>query len=33
MEAPDGEVTDHGVALDVKDNPWAGRQLWVVTQL
>ncbi len=28
METPDGEVTDHGVALDVKDIPWAGRQLW-----
>lgn len=23
-----GEVTDHGVALDIKDIPWAGRQLW-----
>jgi len=23
-----GEVTDHGVALDTKDIPWAGRQLW-----
>lgn len=23
-----GEVTDHGVALDVKDVPWAGRQMW-----
>lgn len=23
-----GKVTDHGVALDVKDSPWAGRQLW-----
>lgn len=23
-----GDVTDHGVALDVKDIPWAGRQLW-----
>ena len=28
MEDMDGEVTDHGVALDVKDIPWAGRQLW-----
>lgn len=28
METIDGEVTDHGVALDVKDIPWAGRQLW-----
>jgi hypothetical protein len=23
-----GEVTDHGMVLDVKDIPWAGRQLW-----
>ena len=23
-----GEVTDHGVALDLKDIPWASRQLW-----
>ena len=23
-----GAVTDHGVVLDVKDIPWAGRQLW-----
>ncbi|SFP03924.1 Glycosyl hydrolases family 43 [Pseudarcicella hirudinis] len=23
-----GKVTDHGVALDIKDIPWAGRQLW-----
>ena len=23
-----GEVTDHGVALDVKSIPWSGRQLW-----
>ncbi|MDR0504019.1 MAG: glycoside hydrolase family 43 protein [Treponema sp.] len=23
-----GQVTDHGVILDVKDIPWAGRQLW-----
>jgi GH35 family endo-1,4-beta-xylanase len=23
-----GPVTDHGVALDKKDIPWAGRQLW-----
>jgi len=28
MESIVGEVTDHGVALDVKDIPWAGRQLW-----
>ena len=23
-----GTVTDHGVALDIKDVPWAGRQMW-----
>jgi hypothetical protein len=23
-----GQVTDHGVALDIRDIPWAGRQLW-----
>jgi hypothetical protein len=23
-----GKVSDHGVALDIKDIPWAGRQLW-----
>jgi hypothetical protein len=28
METIDGAVTDHGVALDVNDIPWAGRQLW-----
>jgi hypothetical protein len=28
MESIEGDVTDHGVALDVKDIPWAGRQLW-----
>ena len=28
MDSIDGEVTDHGVALDVRDIPWAGRQLW-----
>jgi beta-xylosidase len=28
METINGVVTDHGVALDVKDIPWAGRQLW-----
>lgn len=27
-EVEKGEVTDHGVILDVKDIPWAGRQLW-----
>nr|BAS02080.1 glycoside hydrolase family 43 [uncultured bacterium] len=28
MNSIPGEVTDHGVALDIKDIPWAGRQLW-----
>ncbi len=28
MDDIDGEVTDHGVALDVKDVKWAGRQMW-----
>ena len=28
MESMDGEVTDHGEVLHVKDIPWAGRQLW-----
>lgn len=28
MGTIDGEVTDHGVALDLKDVPWAGRQMW-----
>ena len=28
METIGGEVTDHGVALDIKDVPWAGRQMW-----
>lgn len=28
MEEIGGKVTDHGVALDIKDIPWAGRQLW-----
>jgi hypothetical protein len=28
MDAPGGEVTDNGVALAVKDIPWASRQLW-----
>ena len=28
MDAIGGKVTDHGVALDLKDIPWAGRQLW-----
>ncbi|HEX7017051.1 MAG TPA: glycoside hydrolase family 43 protein [Cyclobacteriaceae bacterium] len=28
MNSIPGEATDHGVALDIKDIPWAGRQLW-----
>jgi beta-xylosidase len=28
MDDIDGPVTDHGVVLDVKNIPWAGRQLW-----
>lgn len=28
MDDINGEITDHGVILDVKDIPWAGRQLW-----
>lgn len=28
MDSIGGKVTDHGVALDLKDIPWAGRQLW-----
>jgi len=28
MDAIGGRVTDHGVALDIKDVPWAGRQMW-----
>jgi beta-xylosidase len=28
MDSVGGKVTDHGVALAVKDIPWAGRQLW-----
>ncbi|MBO0359161.1 glycoside hydrolase family 43 protein [Hymenobacter sp. BT186] len=28
MDSIGGKVTDHGVALDTKDIPWAGRQLW-----
>lgn len=28
MESIDGKVTDHGIVLDIKDIPWAGRQLW-----
>lgn len=28
MESPDGKIIDHGVALDIKNVPWAGRQMW-----
>ncbi|WP_211236309.1 glycoside hydrolase family 43 protein [Aliagarivorans marinus] len=28
LERPQGLVTDHGNALDVKDVPWAERQMW-----
>jgi hypothetical protein len=28
MDSVGGPVTDHGVALDIKNIPWAGRQLW-----
>lgn len=28
MDSVGGEVTDHGVALDVDDVPWASRQMW-----
>jgi hypothetical protein len=28
MDSVGGEVTDHGVSLDIKDVPWAGRQMW-----
>lgn len=28
MDRVGGPVTDHGVALDLKDIPWASRQLW-----
>ncbi len=28
MDSVGGKVTDHGVALDIKNIPWAGRQLW-----
>ncbi|MVT08710.1 glycoside hydrolase family 43 protein [Chitinophaga tropicalis] len=28
MDSVGGLVTDHGVALDIKDIPWAHRQLW-----
>jgi beta-xylosidase len=28
MDAVGGRITDHGVALDIKNVPWAGRQMW-----
>ena len=28
MDAIGGPVTDHGVALDIKDVPWASQQMW-----
>jgi beta-xylosidase len=28
MDKIGGKVIDHGVALDIKDVPWAGRQMW-----
>jgi hypothetical protein len=28
MDAIGGKVTDHGVALDIKNVAWAGRQMW-----
>jgi len=28
LDRPDGEAVDHGVALHVKDVPWAERQMW-----
>jgi hypothetical protein len=28
MDRVGGKVTDHGIALDIKDVPWAGRQMW-----
>ena len=28
MDSPTGKVTDHGLALHVKDVPWAERQMW-----
>jgi beta-xylosidase len=27
-DVENGQITDHGVVLDIKDIPWAGRQLW-----
>jgi beta-xylosidase len=28
MDRVGAPITDHGVALDIKDVPWAGRQMW-----
>ncbi|MFP9116032.1 glycoside hydrolase family 43 protein [Flavobacterium sp. RHBU_3] len=28
LDSVGGKVTDHGVGLDIKNIPWAGRQLW-----
>ena len=28
MDDIGGRVTDHGIALDIKNVPWAGRQMW-----
>ncbi len=28
MDSVGGKVTDNGIALDIKDIPWVGRQLW-----
>jgi beta-xylosidase len=28
MDTIGGTITDHGIALDIKDIPWAKRQLW-----
>lgn len=28
MDSLGGVVTDHGVALDIRDVPWAGKQMW-----
>lgn len=28
MDKIGAKITDHGVALDIKDVPWAGRQMW-----
>ncbi len=28
MDDVEGEVTDHGIALDIKNVPWARRQMW-----